>query len=178
MYVKAKKIAVSGILAAFSAVLMLLGTLIETNSLFLIAAASFCVGITIREWGVRYGFAFWAASILVNVIVTPNRTYCITYAAMGFYLLLSEFLWEKIARSKTMRGRTWKLWIGKYVIFNVTYVPALVIFQDLFFVKRVTGLKVLAVWFAGQLLMLIYDKAYRYFQGVIWEKLRIKLLRE
>ena len=83
MSIRTKQIAISGLLAAFSAVLMILSAVIETNSLFLIAAASFGVGIVIREWGIPFAWAYYVASALVNIIVTPNKYYCITYAMMG-----------------------------------------------------------------------------------------------
>ena len=70
MHVNAKKIAVAGLLAAFSAVMLVLSSMIESSSLFFIAAASFCVGIVIREWGVGLGFGFLIASTFVNVIVS------------------------------------------------------------------------------------------------------------
>ena len=63
MHVGAKKMATAGLLVAFSVVMMLLSSVIESSSLFFIAAASFCVGIAVREWGLRLGFAFLIASV-------------------------------------------------------------------------------------------------------------------
>lgn len=177
MHVNAKKIAVAGLLAAFSAVMLVLSGTIESSSLFFIAAASFCVGIVIREWGVRLGFGFLIASAIVNVIVSPNKFYCMTYAAMGVYLLLSEFLWEKIAAKEGMKNRTLTLWIGKYVIFNVIYVPVTLFFQELVFTKKITGVLWIGVLVAGQAALFIYDRAYVYFQGIVWGKLRVKLMK-
>ena len=176
MHVNAKKIAVTGLLAAFSAVLLVLSSVVESSSLFFIAAASFCVGIVIREWGVGFGFGFLIASTFVNVIVSPNKFYCMTYAAMGLYLLLSEFLWEKIAAKERMKNRTLTLWIGKYLIFNVIYVPVLLFFQELIFTKKITGVLWIAVFLAGQAALFVYDRAYVYFQGIVWGKLRVRLL--
>ena len=177
MHVNAKKIALAGLLAAFSAVLLILSSVIETNSLFFICLASFCVGIAIREWGVRLGLAFLIASTLINVLTAPNKFYCLTYAALGIYLLCSEYLWEKIAARKQMRHRTLTLWIGKYVIFNLIYIPALLFFQELLFVKRVEGFLLIAFFLAGQIALFVYDKVYAYFQGAIWGKIRMKLLK-
>lgn len=178
MHVSAKKMAVAGLLAAFSAVMLILSSVIETNSLFLIGAASFCVGISIREWGVPFGFAFLIASTLINVLVTPNKFYCITFVAMGMYLLLSEYLWEKIAAKENMNHRTLTLWIGKYVIFNLIYVPVLLFFQELLFVKKVSGMLLIVSFLVGQIVLFVYDKAYGYFQGVIWGKFRVRLLKQ
>ena len=90
MHVNAKKMAFTGVLAAFAVILLVLSAVIETSSLFLIVAAAFCVGIVLREWGIKAGAAFLAASFLVGLIVAPNRLYCITFLAMGIYLVLSE----------------------------------------------------------------------------------------
>lgn len=177
MHVNAKKMALAGLLAAISAVLLILSSVIETNSLFLICAASFCVGIAIREWGVCLGFAFLIASTLINVLVAPNKFYCITFTAMGIYLFFSEYLWEKIAAKENMKHRTLTLWIGKYVIFNLIYIPALIFFQELLFVKEVEGTLLIVFFLVGQITLFIYDRVYVYFQGVIWGKIRMRLLK-
>ena len=105
--------AFTGVLAAFAVILLVLSAVIETSSLFLIAAAAFCVGIVLREWGIRAGAAFLTASFLVGLIVAPNRLYCITFLAMGIYLVLSEILWEKVAQSSKIQKKTVAVWIGK-----------------------------------------------------------------
>lgn len=177
MHVGAKKIAVAGLLAAFTVVMLILSSTIETSSLFFIAAASFCVGITIREWGVRFGLGFLVASTVLNFLLAPNKLYCITFAGMGIYLVLSEWLWEKIASAHAMNRRNIKLWIGKYVIFNLIYIPVLLFIPSLIFTKEVTGVLALVFWLAGQIGLWVYDRAYLYFQGCIWGKLRVKLMK-
>lgn len=164
--------ALAGLLTAFSAVLMVLSCMIETNSLFLICAASFCVGIAIREWGIRMGFAFLAAGTLVNFMVTPNKFYCLTFLSMGSYLVLSEFLWEKIAAKSNMKNRTLALWIGKYVIFNCIYIPGLIMFQKSIFTTGVSEKTLIGVMVLGQAALFVYDRAYLYFQGAVWGKIR------
>lgn len=177
MHVKAKNIALAGLLAACSAILLVLSSVIETNSLFLIGAASFCVGIAIREWGIRLGFAFLVASTFINLLMAPNKIYCITFAAMGIYLFLSEYLWKKIADKDGMKHRILALWLGKYVVFNLMYIPTLLFFPELFFVGKVGGVFITVSLLAGQIVLYLYDKAYDYFQGAIWGKIRIKLLK-
>ena len=49
MHVNAKKIAIGGLLLALTEVCIALGSVIETNTLFLLAAASYFVGFLIRE---------------------------------------------------------------------------------------------------------------------------------
>ena len=175
MHVNARKIALAGLLAAIVTVLLTLSSIIETNSLFMIAAASFCVGIVVREWSIGYGAIFLVSSTLISLLVAVNKFYCITYVSMGIYLLLSEFLWEKLADQTVIKKRNAILWIGRYAIFNCVYIPILLFFQELLFVKEVSGWLLLVCMLAGQLALLVYEEAYRYFQAMIWSKARVKL---
>ena len=61
MHVKAKTMAFGGLLLALTVVCMALGSIIETSTLFLLAAASFFVGIVVREFGLKAGAAFHCA---------------------------------------------------------------------------------------------------------------------
>ncbi len=177
MHVRTKQLAISGLLAAVSAVLMVLSSVIETNSLFLIAAASFGVGITIREWGIPSAWGYYIASSLLNLLVTPNKYYCVTYAMMGMYILLTEWLWEKIAESGYLLSyRMTLLWLGKYLVFNAMYIPAVLFLQDLLFSRRVQSLGIALVIVVGQVAVFIFDSAYRYFQSAIWGRIRIKIM--
>ena len=178
MHVGAKKVATAGLLVAFTVVMIVLSSVIETNSLFLIAAASFCVGIAVREWGLGFGFGFLLASVFLNVLVSPNKLYCITFAGMGLYIWLSELLWEKIAEKANLTYRKVWLWIGKYVIFNLMYIPALFLMPKLIFTGKMNGLAAIAWLFMGQVVLFVYDVAYRYFQAHIWGRLRLRLFKE
>ncbi len=177
MHVKAKKIAVLGLLAAFSVLLVSLGAIFEVSTLFFICGATFCVGIAVREWGIRYGAAFLVASFLAGLIVAPNKIYCITYGAMGLYLLLSEMLFHKIAASGQLNHGTRNLWIGRYLIFNVMYVPALIFVPQLFVTRKIEGALWAIVWAAGQVGLWIFEKAHDYFQLFVWNKLRKYVIR-
>ena len=156
---------------------MILSSTVETSSLFFIAGASFTVGIVIREWGNKSGLGFWIASSLINFIVAPDKFYCVTYLALGIYILLSEVLWEKIAESGYLTHRRSLLWLGKFAIFNVMYVPAILFLQRLLFLRFLETWEMLLVAFLGQVALIVYDNAYRYFQGAIWGRIRIKLMR-
>ena len=105
MHVNARKIALSGVLAAFAVVLIVLGSIFETSTLFLLAAAAFCVGIVVREWRIAYGAAFLTACTLLGVIVSPQKMYCVTFAAMGIYLLLAEAGWEALAKAEHIQKK-------------------------------------------------------------------------
>ena len=135
MHVKARMTAFSGLLLALSVVCMALGSVIETNTLFLLAAASYFVGIIIREFG-----------------------------------------WRFLGKSSEKMQKSWIFWVMKYVVFNLMYIPMVLIFQELLFMKELSGGLLLAVLAAGQVGVWIYDRAYEYVQVHIWNKFRGKLL--
>ena len=52
----------------------------------------------------------------------------------------------------------------KYGIFNLVYIPIVVIFREMLFAKAVSTPILVGVMIAGQIGILIYDKAYDYVQ--------------
>ena len=176
MHVKGKKIAMAGLLVALTVVMLVLSSVIETNSFFLIAAASFCVGIAVREWGIGFGAAFLLASAMINLFVAPNKFYCITFAGMGIYLCASEFLWDRIAAASRLCHRNAILWIGKYLIFNLMYVPVVFLAPQFIFTGKMNGLAAAMLLVVGQAVLFVYDQAHRYFEVYIWGKMRKKLI--
>ena len=177
MHVKAKSMAFGGLLLAVSVVCMSLGSVIETNTLFLLAAASYFVGIVIREYGLKIGAAFYLADVLLGVLVAPNKIYVLSFAAMGFYILAVECIWHVLEKHPNIEKRHILFWVMKYVIFNVMYIPMVLVFQELLFSKAIPGSMILIVIEAGQAGLWVYDRAYEYVQGHIWNKMRGRLLR-
>ena len=94
MHVTAKKLVMSGMFLAVSMICMMLGSVIQTNTLFLLAAASYFVGIVLRECGGKLGVAFYVAAILLGWMLVPEKLYVGSYAAMGLYILLEDRLWD------------------------------------------------------------------------------------
>ena len=90
MHLNTKKIAFAGIMLALTEVGIALGSVIETNTLFLLAAASFFVGIVIQEFGLKSGAGFLLAGILLAILLSPNKLYVVSYAFMGFYILIID----------------------------------------------------------------------------------------
>ena len=176
MHVKAKKMALGGLFLALTIICMVLGSVIETSTLFLLAAASFFVGIVIREAGQKTGVAFYLAAVLLGFMVAPNKFYVISFAAMGLYILLIEMAYSRIGRMDGRFHRKGLFWVVKYIIFNLMYIPILVIFQELLFGKALSGIMLAAAAVAGQIGLWIYDRAYEYFQVHFWNKMRGNLL--
>ena len=178
MHVKAKHMATAGLLVAFTVILIYLGTVLETNTLFFLIAAAFCVGLAVREWGLKLGASFLIASVFINFLLAPNKLYCITFAGMGAYIWASECLWKKIADRENLTHRTVILWIGKYLVFNLLYIPVLFLMPTLLFTKEIAKGMVIVLVFVGQIALFVFEVAYEYFQERIWGKIRVRFLGE
>ncbi len=175
MLLNAKKIAFLGLLLAVTVLLIVLSGIIEFNTLFLLGAASFCVGIAVRESSIRYGTGFYLGAILLGLILAPNKFYCITFAAMGFYILVVEYSFDRLANLKGNVGRSKLYWLIKYITFNVVYIPMVVFLPKLIYQGEINPIIAIIMLVAGQAVLFVYDMAYRYFQCYIWGKLRNKL---
>lgn len=176
MHIKAKTMAFGGLLLALAVVCMALGSVIETGTLFLLAAASFFVGIVIREFGLRAGAAFYIAAVLLGFITAPNKLYVLTFAAMGLYIWGIEAVFRFLEKHPEIRSRQAVFWASKYVIFNIIYLPVVFLFRDLLFTRSASGMFLAAAAVGGQAVLLIYDRAYEYAQAHIWNRLRGRIL--
>ena len=177
MHVRARAIAFGGLAVALSIVFMILGSVIESNTLFLLAAASYFVGIVIREFGLKIGAAFYAANVILGLLIAPNKFYVISYAAMGLYIFLVEAAWQVMARGPRSAQRKSFFWVVKDLIFNAMFLPGLFFFQDFFFSGNLSLGILTGVAIGGQLGLWIYDQAYEYVQRHLWNKYRGRLLR-
>ena len=167
MHVKAKTMAFGGLLLALTVVFMALGSIIETSTLFLLAAASFFVGIVVREFGLRAGAAFYIAAVLLGFITAPNKFYVVTF----------EAVWKWLEKRHEMKKRNLFFWISKYVIFNIMYIPIVFLFRDLLFTQAISDMVMAGVIAGGQAGLFIYDRAYDYVQAHVWGKMRGRVLK-
>ena len=164
MHLNTKKIAFAGVMLALTEVGIALGSVIETNTLFLLAAASFFVGIVIQEFGLKSGAGFLLAGILLAILLSPNK----------FYILIIETIWYFSGRaSGWIRSRNF-FWLMKYLVFNVLYIPGLIYFWSMLSEKKtVKGIMLMSVVF-GQFILFVFDKTYEYAMGKIWKENRHK----
>lgn len=176
MHVKTKTLAFGGLLLALTIVFMALGSIIETSTLFLLAAASFFVGIVVREFGLKAGAVFYLAAVLLGFIIAPNKFYVLTFTAMGFYIWGIEAVWRWLEKRPQFRKRRRIFWISKYVIFNIIYIPIVLVFRDMLFARAVSDAMLIGVLVGGQLGLFIYDRAYEYVQAHVWGKMRGRVM--
>ncbi len=172
MFLSAKRLAFLGLLLACAFLLVFLSGVIETNSLFLLAGASFTVGIALRENGLRFGIGFYIAAVLLAFLLAPNKLYCITFSAMGLYLVGIEYVWGKLDSARKIQNRNMVFWILKYGIFNVIYLPMLLFFPHIVYQGNINTIFLIILILAGQIALFVYDMAYHYFQKTIWNKIR------
>lgn len=176
MHVKAKTLAFGGLLLALTVVFMALGSMIETSTLFLLAASSYFVGIVVREFGLKAGGTFYIAAVLLGFITAPNKFYVLTFAAMGIYIWGIEFVWRWLEKRPRLPRRGTMFWAAKYVIFNIIYIPIVIIFRNMLFSRDISAAVLAGVIVAGQAALFIYDRAYDYVQAHIWGKMRGRIL--
>ncbi len=172
MHLGTRKLSFLGLLLAFTEILIILSGVLEFNTLFLLAAAAFCVGIAFRESNLRFAFGFYLASIILGFLLAPNKLYCITYGAMAIYLLIAEFSYDKLALVKSFNTRRQLLWVIKYIAFNLMYIPALLFLPALFYEGDINKNFIVGFILVGQIALFIYDLAYNYFQRFVWGKMR------
>ncbi len=163
MHVKTKKIVVTGMIIAISIISMILGTVIEMNTLFFLAFAAFLIGIVIREYGCRMGASAFVAAVMLGGILVPNKLYVFTYAAFAMYILVVEIGYRKLANVKSERKATIFFWLLKYMIFNLIFIPVLLLFPELLIGRTLEFPYHLFLIAGGQIILPIFDKSYEYF---------------
>ena len=176
MHVSTKKMTVSAMLLAIAVILLYLGNVVESSTVFFLALAAFCTGIIQREYGIKSGWVFWSANMLLGLIVIPQKLYMVTFAVFSLYILLTEMAWGSLCRRVDEHKRNRMFVILRLVIFNVMYLP-LVFGMPKFFLGEALLLKAGDLLYpllllGGQLFLVLFDRAYVYFQGVIWERIR------
>ena len=172
MHLKAKRAAFGGLLLAMTVIFMFLGSVIETNTLFLLAAASFFVGVVFREFGQMTGLAFYLSAVLLGFLLAPNKLYVITFAGMGFYIWGREFIWKILERSAGVKRKMQWYRLAKVILFNGLYLPLILGYGELFFGGEISEWLRYSSVLAGQVIFALYDKAYDYVQLQIWGKIR------
>lgn len=172
MHINAKKISFLGLLLAICEILLVLSKTLDFSTLFLLAAASFCTGIAVRECGLTLGFAFFAASECLGLLLAPDKLYCITYGMMAFYIWASDAVWHGLYRKNPQKNWTRLFWAIKYLLFNAMYIPAVIFLPRLFYSGIYGAEMIAALVLGGQVILFLFDKAYCYFQDAVWGKYR------
>ncbi len=169
---RTKRIAVMGVLAALSTVLLVLGTFISVNTLFFTAAASFLAGIVLLRFGKKEGLLFYVVCAVLDFIINPNKVHVLLYLALAGYVVLSELTYSFL-RGEEKKAKEWRHRLVRFCLFLVIYVPCIIFFPKLF----VSGQILQKSWIFPALLgggvigWFLYDIAYAVFKKVLAERI-------
>ncbi len=170
MYVRAKRIAVLGLFIALNVLLLFLTSIFEFNTLFLLGAASFTMGIAVKENGLKLGIGFFIANTFVCFITAPNKLYCLTLMGMGIYLLFSEWISNVMIR-KYKKIQNIFIWLPKLIFFNCLYIPLVILAPGIIYAGSMNQKAYLFLILGGQIVVIIYDLAYQYFINTFWARI-------
>lgn len=113
---QSSKIALGGIIAALSVVLMML-TAIPSMTFVLPAIAGVLLMIMVIEVSKGWAFMVFAAVGLISVFIVPDRMATVMYILFfGYYPILKALMESKLPRIAE--------WILKFVVFNASIVAA------------------------------------------------------
>ena len=164
-----------GLMMAFSVVLVYLGNIIEVSTLFFLGMASFITGVVIVEYGTAVGASFYVGSVLLSFFLSPNKLYAFTYGGMALYLLLTEIVWRKVLQQKMNKRNNVIMLVLKVIVFNAMYIPILIYAPSLVLTKEINEYLLIGLILAGQVVLLIYDRAFHYFVGTYWIDIKRRL---
>lgn len=180
MLLNTRRLTISGALLAISVILIYLGNVIESSTLFLLAAASFSTGIIFREFGGRSAAVFLAANILLGLVLSPQKLYMLTFSVLALYILLSELLWRRLCTIENEKKKRRLFSAARYGIFNAMYLPVIFLFPRWFLgpslADRIGIFLYPALILGGQVLVCLFDWAYCHFQDQVWGRIRRHVL--
>lgn len=164
---KAKTIALNGILGALAVICLLLATVMPTGRISLYALSSFFIAASIMESGIRAGWLFYAATSLAGFIVVPEKLALVPYIAFfGFYGIAKYYI------EKT--GRIVIEYVIKYAYFNACLGIVFLIARE-FVMAAEVRLQWWIMVVVLEIVFLIYDFVFTLFINYYKEKLRPKL---
>lgn len=166
MLLKSRDVAYLGVLLGLNQLFIILSSVIETNTLILMAGAALIIGIVIVEFGGRNGFIFYIASCILGFFLTFNKIELITYILFfGLYSIVKHIFEIKI------NGRTMQ-YAAKFIYFNIDL--AVMYFTLKLFMPFEPAWWMIPV---AQALFLVYDYAFTVFISSYSDKIKPKLKR-
>ncbi len=166
MLLKNKDLAYLSVLLGLNQIFIILSSLIESNTLILMAAAALVVGVIVVEFGGKSGILFYIASCILGFILTFNKVEFITYICFfGIYSIIKHYIETKIFNKLIS-------YAVKIVSFNISLLL-------MYFILRPFITLPLQWWIilAAQILFLIYDYAFTIFINQYVSSIRPRIRR-
>lgn len=166
MLLKSKDIAYLGVLLGLNLLFLILSSVIETNTIILMAAAALMIGIVIVEFGGKSGSIFYIASCILGFFLTFNKVEIITYILFfGLYSLIKHIIEYKITNKVVAL-------LLKFIFFNISLLCLY------FVINQFITLKLFWWMILGaEVLFLIYDYAFTVFINYYINNIRPKLTK-
>ena len=162
---KAKKVSLSGILIALTVISLFLSVIVPTNTLSFYALSSFFISIIIMEFGTNSGWAFYAASSILALIILPDKIGLIPYVAFfGLYGLIKFY----IERLKKLLLE----YILKIAYFTAAFAIAWTFAKEFFSSRINIGFPLLVLIIILEIAFIVYDYVYTLFIQYYNTKLR------
>ena len=192
LLLKSEEVAWSGIMMSVAVLLIVLSSVIETSSLFLLAASSFICGLVQRKFSIKLSVIFAFGTFILGLILAPNKLYCFTFIGFSIYVLVAEYFRKKLNDSykngddsKIKKDRRTSFLV-KCIVYHVLLITALVL-VNMFtginiesaasWMNKIADIPILfgtVVFIMAELLWIIFDRAYIFFQ----DRYAYLLLRE
>jgi hypothetical protein len=164
MLLKDKSIAYLGVLLGLNQLFIILSSVIETNTMILLAAAALIVGVVIVEFGGKSGILFYIASCILGFILTFNKVELITYILFfGLYSIIKHVIEVRI-------NNKYVQYAVKIAYFNVA-LAAMYLLAKLFVTINIAWWMILA----AQAMFIVYDYAFMIFITSYINNIRPKL---
>lgn len=152
MLLKSKDVAYLGVLLGLNQLLIILSSVIETNTIILMSASALIVGVVVVEFKGKTGIVFYIASCILGFFLTFNKIEIITYICFfGLYSIMKHYIETK----------TFNIYISycvKITFFNFSLLLMYLIVK--FFISLpLTWWMILA----AQAMFIVYDYAFTIF---------------
>lgn len=172
----AKRIALSGMMAALGTAVMMLGGLIPLATFCCPAIAGLCLIPVFVECGERTGYAAYAAIALLSLFLSPDKESALLFVFLGYYPVLKWRL--DMIRSTPLRIAV------KLVLFNAAvilmYVLCLFVLrldQVLRDYQELSTALLIACLALGNVCLLLYDRLIRVFVSLYVRRIRGRFFR-
>jgi hypothetical protein len=158
-----------GLFTALAVLAVFLATIIPTNRLSLYTLSSFFISVIIIESGVKTGYAFYAASSILALIIIPDKTGILPYVFFfGIYGMVKYYI-EKLDKIIIE-------YILKFAWFNLCILVSVMLIKNFL----MDSIKINFPWYVliilFEVIFLIYDYIYTLFIHYYRDKLK-KMLR-
>ncbi len=117
MHLRAKEIALCGLLMALGVICISAGAILENITLFFIFTACFIEGISVRFYSPAFGIIYLVGTAVLAFFIAPNKLYVFTFLTLGIYLFTAEVLEKK-------KVNVFLKWVVKLAVFILVFSAA------------------------------------------------------